>query len=54
MPRFVTIRSLPQAFEVIKAIDLEDHEGGEDYRLGDMAISPEPASQTPTHGHDGR
>ena len=32
MPQAVTIKSLPQAFGVIKAMQLEGHEWGEDYR----------------------
>jgi transposase-like protein len=32
MPQTVTIKSLPQAFEVIKAMELQDYDWGEDYR----------------------
>ena len=32
MPRSVTIRSLPQAFEVIEQMRVEGYDWGEDYR----------------------
>ena len=37
MPRTVTIRSLPEAFAVIKEMRGQDYEWGEDYRTAGRA-----------------
>ena len=37
MPQVVTIRSLPQAFEIIKSMEHDGYEWGEDYRAAGRA-----------------
>ena len=49
MPQAVTIRSLPRAFAMIKAMRDEGYEWGEDYRQGGrQALVPAEILLTPT------
>ena len=41
MPQSATINSLPEAFEVIKAMELQEYDGGEDYRAAGRAALAE-------------
>ncbi len=41
MPQSATINSLPEAFEVIKAMELQEYDCGEDYRAAGRAALAE-------------
>lgn len=43
MPRSATITSLPDAFAVIKAMDLQEHDWGEDFRAAGRSALAEVA-----------